>query len=326
MNIIAVDWSKDTGKRSAYISQPVSCTISRLPFDGSLEHLISHASSLSGPALIGIDAAIGLPYASWRRLHHGYPGPTRTFVDFLLGPSLPGGFFDPVARPEEWLPQRPFIRPPRGRWSLQAFIDASDGGLYRQIDRRLNANPIFVTSGLPGSVGSGTRALWRELMMLKDSSAVRVWPFHGPLARLLRGNRPVIAEIYPKACYGISLAESLPTPLRSIAKTKETARRQAVAELRGSGWLTSHRVTITDVDDAIANEDDFDALFSAAALTRVLLEKARFESPETTDRVAEGGVLGAASLMAKTRADTRTSSRKSSAARSPSEAVIGQSK
>jgi hypothetical protein len=299
VNIIAVDWGKDARKRSAYISRLASRTISRLPFDGSLVHLIEHASSLDGPVLVGIDAAIGFPASSWQKLHDHRPHPPRTFADFLLGSSLPTGFFEPVSTPAEWSPQRPFIRPPSGRWSLQAFVDASHQGLYRQIDKRLHANPIFVTSGIPGTVGSGTRALWLELIRLTGSGEFRVWPFHGTLATLLTEDAPVIAEIYPKACYGIALAESLPARLSSIAKTKEHARQAAIGELQNNHWLARKRITINDFDAALKNEDDFDALLSAAALTRILLEEAPIESPETVDDIAEGGVLGAASLTTR---------------------------
>lgn len=308
MNIIAVDWGKDARKRSAYISQLASRTISRLPFDGSLVHLLEHVSSLEGPVLIGIDAAIGFPIASWRRLRDSSKNQPQTFADFLLGPSVPTDFFEPVSKPEDWSPQRPFIRPPHGRFSLKAFIAAADDGFYRQIDKQLHANPIFLTSGIPGSVGSGTRALWQELIALKHFSPYRVWPFHGSLADLLRHTDPVFAEIYPKACYGIALSESLPAPMRQISKTKKDARRKAIADLRDSHWLVREHLTINHFDAALSNEDDFDALFSAVALTRLFLEKAPFESPGTTDRIAEGGVLGAASLArtAKRPAETKT--------------------
>jgi hypothetical protein len=86
--------------------------------------------------------------------------------------------------------------------------------------------------------------------------------------------------------------------------------------------LTRQRVTITDFDAAMANEDDFDALLSAAALTRILLEDAPFESPETTDNVAEGGVLGAASLTAKNKRVTgRDNSKKTGVPKPPSNPV-----
>jgi hypothetical protein len=117
VNIIAVDWGKDTRKRAAYISQIASRTVSRLPFDGSLVHLVEHASSLEGPVLIGIDAAIGFPASSWQNLNDNCKNPRGTFADFLLGSSVPADFFHPVAKPVEWSPKRPFIRPPTGRWS-----------------------------------------------------------------------------------------------------------------------------------------------------------------------------------------------------------------
>ncbi|KAA6183550.1 hypothetical protein F2Q65_15255 [Thiohalocapsa marina] len=299
MHVIAVDWGKDARKRSAYLSQLASRTIARLPFDGSLAHLMEQASSLDGPVLIGIDAAIGFPAASWQSLHDHCPCPPRTFADFLLGLSLPANFFEPVSTPEEWLPQRPFIRPPTGRWSLQAFVDASRQGLYRRVDKQLQAKPLFVTCGLPGSVGSGTRALWQELIGLAGLGEFRLWPFQGTLATLLTEDVPVIAEIYPKACYGLALAESLPAPLLSIAKTKEHARQAALVQLRNNPWLVRQRMTINDFDAAVDNEDHFDALLSAAALTRILLEEAPIESPEAMDGIAEGGMLGAASLTAR---------------------------
>ena len=43
MNIIAVDWSLDARKRSAYRAELSTLRISRLPFDGSLSHLLEYA-------------------------------------------------------------------------------------------------------------------------------------------------------------------------------------------------------------------------------------------------------------------------------------------
>ena len=296
VNIIAVDWGKDARKRAAYRADLEKRVISRLAFDGSLAHLIEYAATLETPVLIGIDAAIGFPAAAWQRLSAQARHEAGTFLDFLLGPSLPGDFFDPVRTPEEWSPQRPFVRPPNGSWSLKAFVDASNHGFYRQIDKWLNGNPIFLTSGIPGSVGSGTRALWQELIALAGNPHFRVWPFHGLLGTLLTDRTPLIAEIYPKACYGIALAEALPTPLMTIAKTRLPARQAAVGRLLASGWIASRKISLNDLDAAIASEDDFDALISAATLMRLFLQNAPIESPATVDAIAEGGVLGAASL------------------------------
>ena len=299
MKIIAVDWGKDARKRSAYISDLHARLVSRLPFEGRLSHLLDYAISLQDPVLIGIDAAIGYPAADWRVLVQKGTTGASSFADFLLGEILPPDFFNPVRIPCDWSPQRPFIRPPTGRWSLKSFEAASKSGFYRLVDRRLKAQPIFVTSGIPGSVGSGTRALWQELRELDEKFCFRVWPFHGSITELLRKERPVIAEIYPKACYGIALSESLPAHLHSIAKTKLPARQHALQELCEAAWVSREQVTIGDIQPAIANEDDFDALVSAAALTRLFLEKAPLEETDDIESRVEGGVLGAASLSGK---------------------------
>ena len=274
--------------------------ITRLPFDGRLSRLLDHAISLQGPVLIGIDAAIGFPVADWRALTRKSKNRVKSFTDFLLGDTLLPEFFNPVDAPTDWSPQRPFIRPPSGRWSLKAFEAASNGGFYRMVDRRLKAQPIFVTSGLPGSVGSGTRALWQELRELDEKFCFRVWPFHGSITELLRKEWPVIAEIYPKACYGIALSESLPAPLLSISKTRRPARQSTIDRLLASSWTSREQITIDALDEAVDNEDDFDAMISAAALTRLFLERAPLENADDIESRIEGGVLGAASLSGKT--------------------------
>lgn len=299
MKIIAVDWGKDTRKRSAYISDLHARLISRLPFDGRLSHLLEHAVTLQGPVLIGIDAAIGFPAADWKILANRNTSQEPGFAKFLLGSAVPADFFEPVSRPSDWSPERPFISPPRGRWSLKAFEAASRGGFYRRIDRRLKAQPIFVTSGIPGSVGSGTRALWQELREFHERFSFSIWPFHGAINELLRNGHPVIAEIYPKACYGIALSEKLPAPLLSIAKTKQPVRQHALEMLLETAWIIREQIVIDDLHAAIENEDDFDALVSAAALTRLFLENASLDDKDETNEIEskiEGSVLGATSI------------------------------
>lgn len=298
MNVIAVDWGKHIRKRSAYLAMESTRSVSRHSFDGSLAQLIECAENLDPPTLIGIDAAIGYPIQAWHRLMEGKPAADTTFVDFLLQSTLPDGFFAPVRAPEEWSPSRPFIQPPAGSWSLNAFIEASHDGLHRQVDRQLDAKPLFVTSGMPGTVGSGTRALWQELRALKDPSAIRIWPFHGPLEKLVLTGKPILAEIYPKACYGIALADSLPAPLMSIAKTKPHAREVAIAQLLKASWVADYKVSIQDARQAMASEDDFDALFSAAALLRLFLTGAPIEKSATENLDIEGDAFGSGSITA----------------------------
>ncbi|RMD88556.1 MAG: hypothetical protein D6807_05470, partial [Alphaproteobacteria bacterium] len=270
--------------------------ISRVNFDGSLRDLVRRAASMAQPVLIGVDAAIGYPGRAWAGLVGSRRPRPKTFIDFLFDGPRPPGFFAPVRRPEDWSPETPFISPPAGSWSLNEYIAASGDALYREIDRRLNGNPIFLMSGMPGTVGSGTCALWQELIALQRTQRFRVWPFHGSMGTLLDAGSPVIAEIYPKACYGIALAEALPATPCTIAKTKPDERLGYVRELRDAPWVARHMIAIEDWRAAEENEDDFDALFSAAALLRIVIENAALERQWDLEKRIEGSVLGAASL------------------------------
>ena len=107
----------------------------------------------------------------------------------------------------------------------------------------------------------------------------------------------MIAEIYPKACYGIALAETLPARMCSLAKTKGPVRQAALEKLRAAAWLQRDEVVIDDLDCALENEDDFDALMSAAALSRLFIAGMNLDDPRFIDVVAEGAVLGEAGLV-----------------------------
>ena len=98
MNIIMIDWGKDASKRSAYRAELSTRRISRLPFNGSLSHLVEYASSLKPPVLIGIDAAIGFPYASWERLNETHPFRSNNFIDFLLSTFVSPPTFSTLSR------------------------------------------------------------------------------------------------------------------------------------------------------------------------------------------------------------------------------------
>ena len=65
---------------------------------------------------------------------------------------------------------------------------------------------------MAGTVGSGTRELWKELMPhLTGDRLFAIWPFEGDLIFLLESRGLVICETYPRSAYGAALAESLPT-------------------------------------------------------------------------------------------------------------------
>ena len=297
MKIIAVDWGKDAAKRSAYLADPTTRSLRRLPGLTTFQKLIDYAQSLSPPVLIGIDAAIGFPLSSWEQVFSNTDNPPRTFMEWLKDKPLPEQFFRSVSTPGSWSPRSPFINPPaKQSWSLNEFIETSQDGLHRSIDRLLGGNSIFVASGIPGSVGSGTRALWQEIVALDNQRKVGFWPFEGSLDALGKYSHSIVGEMYPKACYGIALHDTLPAPLLSIAKTKSQHRAEAMARLLCSPWINKWDVKIANVEAALENEDDFDALMSAAALLRLVLERASLESLEPKLQLIEGGVLGSASL------------------------------
>jgi hypothetical protein len=135
------------------------------------------------------------------------------------------------------------------------------------------------------------------MIALGRQPSVRIWPFHGPLEDLLRGGRPVLAEIYPKACYGIALAGRLPAVMRRLSKTAAGTRADTLSELREAAWVGRERVVLADLDAAADCEDNFDALLSAAALLRLFLEDRLGDMPAAAEARVEGGVLGAASLQ-----------------------------
>ena len=185
---------------------------------------------------------------------------------------------------------------PRGAGGLTRFVAAAGGrtGLLRQIELRTGAKPAFVLSGIPGSVGSGSRALWTELAARRREArtpALRVWPFDGSLRELSREPGLVLAETYPRASYALALAPRLPAPPEPLGKTRRPVREEALRRLRAAAWRRRSRTALADLDRAAASEDDFDALLTAAALARVLAEGEPLAS-WLVDPGHEGGILG----------------------------------
>jgi hypothetical protein len=170
--------------------------------------------------------------------------------------------------------------------------------LLRQIELRTGAKPVFALSGIPGSVGSGSRALWRELVPLvaRPDRGFRLWPFEGDLRTLAAANAIILAEVYPRAAYAVALEELLPAWPRSLAKTHATVRASALHDLQQARWLEQAELELCGVAEAQAGEDDFDALMTAAALARLLVE-GRPLAGELVDAEAEGGILGTGAIV-----------------------------
>ncbi|MEM7194225.1 MAG: hypothetical protein AAF402_04690 [Pseudomonadota bacterium] len=291
-NIICADWSGKPEKRSAWNLLAGSNCVSPLAADGSLSYLslIDYATNLDSPTLIGIDAALGVPAHVVERYQPKSGHPDAGFfrwVDWLFQYGEP---FNPVSDPASWSTARPFIAVPKGKGSKSCFPNAGIH-LHRSCERGLNSNSALIVSGIPGTVGSGSRALWQEISTLAEmrkSRRVRYWPYHGAMQSLLTGDQIVVAEIYPKICYGLALSERLPAPLISIAKTRPEARERAIEQLlkRCRGGLG-----FADLDRCYENEDEFDAMISCVGIHR-LLGECGSSWTAIKHSASEGGILG----------------------------------
>ncbi|MGI9113266.1 MAG: hypothetical protein ACR2GT_13905 [Gaiellaceae bacterium] len=152
--------------------------------------------------------------------------------------------------------------------------------LLRIVDRATRANPMFIVSGIPGSVGSATAALWREMGEARARGRqFSLWPFEPP------SGGPAVAEMYPRIAYDDAIG-GRPTG----KKSDPSFRSAAVDQLLRATWVLDASVRIEQVDAARANDDDLDALVTAAALLRRMLE-GRPLSCAAVDPVAEGTML-----------------------------------
>ena len=161
---------------------------------------------------------------------------------------------------------RPFFRVPGRKGGLSDFKNKFGDGFLRTIDERTGAKPLFAVSGIPGTVGSGTRALWKEMI-----------PF-------LAGKRE----------FAVSQLK--------VAKTKRDIRRHACMKLSASRWVREFGVDLGDLEPVRADEDAFDSHFTAAAVLRCGLEGRALCDREWIDYQAGGAMLLAGPVDPRRRA------------------------
>lgn len=299
--IFSADWAKDFAKRAVWAVDVDSRTVRYLPTrEGwTLAGLLASARQVRNPVLIALDVVLGVPSAYFDRRGEvdGWEA-TSTFVDWLPRAARSERFFGTGSACEGWSIAHPFFAVPGRSGGRRSFATAAGFDLLRDVDRWCRGNPIFIVSGIPGSVGSASRALWCELApMLESSRTFRVWPFEGDPARLLREAPITIAETYPRISYAIAVAPTLPTRREAPQKKSDRSVRQLwVSRLRAAQWLQSFDVTIGEQERALASEDDFDSMFTAAALLRCALENVPLAS-SIVDARAEGGILGTGAIV-----------------------------
>jgi len=297
--ILCGDWAKSPGKRAVWAADVDARRIHRVEApDGegwTFRSLVEEAERRGPvPRLVAIDAVLGVPDAYFDRLREviGWED-SSNFVDWLPRAARTTGYFETVTNVRQWSMVRPFFAMPRGVGARRSFIQIAGFDLLRSVERQCRGSPAFVVSGIPGSVGSASRALWQELApMLEWKRAFRVWPFEGSLDRLLREAGIAIGEMYPRIAYAVAVARELPTPPEAPRnKALRSVREDWLSRLRAAPWIHGGGVTIAQEAAALSSEDDFDALFAAAALLRCVVEGVPLATDHVDER-AEGGILG----------------------------------
>jgi hypothetical protein len=106
----------------------------------------------------------------------------------------------------------------------------------------------------------------------------------------------LLAEIYPRALYAIALSTGGAERRGRLAinKGNTCCRETAARDLLGADWVKRHGVSIADTSGARADENAFDAMTSAAAALRCVLEGTPLGYAKADP--FEGGILALDSL------------------------------
>jgi hypothetical protein len=210
----------------------------------------------------------------------------------VFGTGRFGRFYEPAARAADIATERPFY-PLRGLKGIRrADLRRALGEAAfapRECDRLAGAGPIFWLVG-PRQVGRSAACVWRDVIT-PNLGRVALWPFDGPLTKLVASGRPIVAEMYP--------AFLLRTLGAAVTRKSDQAARAAC----GRAVLRSARAdTRLDLDAVAgllrggfgrsnAGEDPFDATIACIALAKLFLNGAVPEPPAHARRV-EGWILG----------------------------------
>ncbi len=295
---VSADWSKNPRKRSVYLADCGTRRIERSACPGvcwDVDALLELARrhSRDGPVLVGIDVVLGVPAGYWRLVQEsGHAQATETFADWLGGLDLSGGFFETVVDTDEWRVERPWYKVAAGAGGLNSFTSKVDGGMLRRIDEATRAKPVFAVAGIPGVVGGGTREFWKQLAPhLSSDRDFAIWPFEGDMNSLLADRGVVLCETYPAIAYAAALADDLPTVRISNSKKKRAWRDGVCDSLAQAEWVAENRIDLDEMDAPRANEDDFDAYVTAAAVLRCIHEGMAMACLEWIDAKVEGSML-----------------------------------
>ncbi len=291
-HILCADWAKGPAKRAvchADVQTRRLELVERFPW--TLAALLDFAETeLDGSVLIGIDAVIGVQESYLRQAPGWREG--MTFLDWLPTTQTLPHFFEAATEVAQLAAERPFFAVPTGVGGRRRFEQAATWEPRRRVEEALGGNPVFIVRGIPGSVGSASLELWRELRKLlpDPQRRFRVWPFEGDLDALGQTDGIVLAEGYPKAAYGTALASVLPAAPRKLSKSRREARDAAFDALSSSPWIDDYNVQLPEREAVTSDDDRFDATLMAAAWLRCVLQGHPLVA-QPVDREAEGGIV-----------------------------------
>jgi len=259
------------------------------------------AAASPGQAMVGFDFPIGLPRAYAEAAGIG------SFPDFLdtIG-SPPWHEFGVVARHRgEITLRRPFYPYAPGgakREHLYLQLGLSAQQLRRRCEGK-DAETMFWTLG-GKQVGKGALAGWQVLAAARNRRpGIALWPFAGPLPRLLDGrDRIVVTETYPREYYHHVRVPG--TPANRWSKRRQANRLTLLpgllrwAESLGVAW---HRDILCRAEEGFSaganGEDEFDAVVGLLAMISVVTGTVPTGEPGDDPAISsiEGWILGRAS-------------------------------
>jgi hypothetical protein len=270
---------------------------------GDVGTLLGRLSAGGDPVVLGVDFPLGLPraYAALYAAETGFP-------EFLRGLARRPDFFAVSAGLDTVCAGRPFY-PARGLAGMTRLAHASAlgladaAGLSRACDRataeRPAGAPLFWTLGANQS-GKAAISAWRDLLLpaLAGPRPPRLWPFEGPLLRLITPGRVVVAETYP--------AEAMRhLGLRMAGSKRRQADRAALAGALRAVMADLGVVVDTGFDAVLeagfgadaAGEDRFDSVLGLLCVLMVLAGRRPDDAPDDPwVRRWEGWVLGQTAL------------------------------
>ena len=308
------DWSANPPGRQIALARRIGrrYTASAVRPVGTLSDLLLALLAEAGPngtTLLGVDFPIGLPQA------YAVKTGIADFRDALkkFGRGRWRSFYDPAATRAEIALARPFYpaQPgPKGSVRRDDLPEAlgvdSYDSLHRLCDRghpgRSAAAVLFWTLG-GNQVGKAAISGWRDVIApalrgLRGWRApIRLWPFDGPLERLVEQPGIVVAETYPGEIYSHFCME--------IAAPHRSKRRQDDRRSEAPILIDAAKRLDIDLADSLCGmikegfgsqrggDDRFDAVVGLFGMINVLRGyRAPGDPHDHTRRTIEGWILG----------------------------------